>query len=50
MSLTKDLRKKITLAVYDHKDMTKRANQVMKSIKEVEKTLDSWGKPKESKK
>lgn len=50
MGLTKDLQKKLTLAVYDHKDMTKRANQLRKSFKEIEKTLDSWGKPKTDKK
>ena len=50
MSLTKDLQKKLTLAVYDHKDMTKRANQLRKSFKEIEKTLDARGKPKSDKK
>ncbi|HIR00318.1 MAG TPA: hypothetical protein IAB23_11680 [Candidatus Scybalocola faecavium] len=40
MSLSKDLYKKITLAIYDHKCVMRKANQMWDSLKEVEKTLD----------
>ena len=38
MSLSKDLYKKITLAIYDHKCIMRKANQMWCSLKEVEKT------------
>ena len=40
VSLSKDLYKKITLAIYDHKCIMRKANQMWCSLKEVEKTLD----------
>ncbi len=40
MSLSKDLYKKITLAIYDHKCIMRKANQMWCSLKELEKTLD----------
>ena len=50
MSLSKDIQKKITLAIYDHKCMTRKVNQMCSSLKEIEKTLDSIGKPRANKK
>ena len=46
MSLARDIHKKITLAIYDHKCMTRKANKMWNSLKEIEKTLDSLGKGK----
>lgn len=50
MSLSRDIHKKITLAVYDHKCVAKKANKMWKSLKELEKTLDNFGKGKDIKK
>lgn len=47
MNVTQEFQKKITLAIYDHKNMTQKANKMLRSLKEVEKTLDSVGKPRE---
>ncbi len=50
MSLTRDIHKKITLAIYDHKCMTRKVNQMWNSLKEIEKTLDLIGKTRSNKK
>lgn len=49
MSLTRDIYKKITLVIYDHKRMTTKACHMRNSLKEIEKTLDSFGKCKNCK-
>lgn len=49
MSLTRDIHKKITLVIYDHKCMTRKACHMWNSLKEVEKMLDNFGKCKNCK-
>lgn len=44
MSLTRDIQKKITLAIYDHQCMCKKVEQMWRSLQDVEKTLDGLGK------
>ncbi len=44
MSLTRDIQKKITLAIYDHQCMCKKMEQMWHSLKDVEKILDGFGK------
>ena len=46
MSLTRDIHKKITLAVYDHSNITRKANKMWASLKEAQKALDGFGKGK----
>ncbi len=43
MSIGRELHKKITLAVYDHKCMAKKCNHMLRSLKEVEKTMNEFG-------
>lgn len=43
MSIGRNLHKKITLAVYDHKCMVKKCNHMLQSLKEVEKIINEFG-------
>ncbi len=47
MSIIKQLQRKVTLTLYDNKCFAHKANHVIKNLKEVEKTLNNFGKSKQ---